>query len=180
MNTVVIRTAAAADIPAIAAIYERIHDMEESGRAQIGWIRGVYPTAATAEAALAAGDLFVLEADGRFAAAARINRTQVPAYAACPWRFEAADDEVMVLHTLVVDPEMDGLGLGSRFVAFYEDYARAQGCAVLRMDTNARNLRARRMYAQLGCREAGIVPCTFNGIPSVQLVCLEKRLEAAE
>ena len=180
MNTVVIRTAAAADIPAIAAIYERIHDMEESGRAQIGWIRGVYPTAATAEAALAAGDLFVLEADGQVAAAARINCTQVPAYAACPWRFEAADDEVMVLHTLVVDPEMDGLGLGSRFVAFYEDYARAQGCAVLRMDTNARNLRARRMYAQLGCREAGIVPCTFNGIPSVQLVCLEKRLEAAE
>ena len=86
----------------------------------------------------------------------------------------------MVLHTLVVDPEMGGLGLGSRFVAFYEDYARAQGCAVLRMDTNARNLRARRMYAQLGYREAGIVPCTFNGIPSVQLVCLEKRLEAAE
>lgn len=27
-------------------------------------------------------------------------------------------------------------------------------------------------------REAGIVPCTFNGIPGVGLVCLEKRLEA--
>ena len=62
----------------------------------------------------------------------------------------------------------------------WTQYFRAQGCAVLRMDTNARNLRARRMYAQLGYREAGIVPCTFNGIPSVQLVCLEKRLEAAE
>ena len=87
MNTVIIRAASAADIPAVAAIYERIHDMEESGRAQIGWIRGVYPTVATAETALAAGDLFVLEADGQVAAAARINRVQVPAYAACPWRF---------------------------------------------------------------------------------------------
>ena len=118
--------------------------------------------------------------DGRIAAAARINRVQVPEYAACPWGFAAADDKIMVLHTLVVDPEMGGLGIGPRFVAFYEDYARAHGCAVLRMDTNARNLRARRMYARLGYREAGIVPCVFNGIPGVQLVCLEKRLEAAK
>ena len=60
MSNVNIRLATAADIPAVAAIYECIHDMEETGRAQIGWVRGVYPTAATAEAALIAGDLFVL------------------------------------------------------------------------------------------------------------------------
>ena len=31
-----IRKAAAADVPAAAAIYERIHDMEEQGKAVIG------------------------------------------------------------------------------------------------------------------------------------------------
>lgn len=30
--------------------------------------------------------------------------------------------------------------------------------------------------AALGWREAGIVPCSFNGLPGVQLVCLEKPL----
>lgn len=44
------------------------------------------------------------------------------------------------------------------------------------MDTNARNAAARRLYAGLGYWEAGIVPCVFNGIPDVQLVCLEKYL----
>ena len=44
------------------------------------------------------------------------------------------------------------------------------------MDTNERNAAARRLYAGLGYREAGIVPCTFNGIGGVQLVCLEKTL----
>lgn len=44
------------------------------------------------------------------------------------------------------------------------------------MDTNAKNLRARAMYAALGYREAGIVPCVFNGIPDVMLVHLEKKL----
>lgn len=51
------------------------------------------------------------------------------------------------------------------------------GCPYLRMDTNARNLRARELYAKLGYAEPGIVGRTFNGIPGVRLVCLEKRLE---
>ena len=176
MNDIDIRLATQSDIPAVSAIYERIHDAEESGQNEIGWIRGVYPTRATAETALSAGDLFVLTVDGEVAAAARVNREQVDVYADCPWAYEAADDRVMVLHTLVVDPNRGGLGLGKRFVAFYENYARAHGCDTLRMDTNARNLRARGMYGHLGYREAGIVPCVFNGIPDVRLVCLEKRL----
>jgi len=32
------------------------------------------------------------------------------------------------------------------------------------------------LYKRLGYREAGIVPCVFNGIPDVMLVCLEKKL----
>ena len=48
----------------------------------------------------------------------------------------------------------------------------------LRIDTNAKNAAARRLYARLGFREAAIVPCTFNSIAGVELVCLEKRLDA--
>ena len=43
------------DIPQIAQIYDHILTEEESGRTVIGWVRGVYPTAASAEEALHAG-----------------------------------------------------------------------------------------------------------------------------
>ena len=82
----------------------------------------------------------------------------------------------MVLHTLVVDPQAKGRGYGSRFVDFYESYALEHGCRYLRMDTNERNASARALYRNLGYREVPIVPCAFNGIPGVQLVCLEKTL----
>ena len=59
-----IRKGTEQDIPHIAAIYEHIHDNEESGRSTVGWIRGVYPTADTARAALEADDLFVMEENG--------------------------------------------------------------------------------------------------------------------
>lgn len=170
------RKAGPKDIDAIAAIYEKLHDLEESGQGCTGWLRGVYPTRETALSALEQGDLFVEVEEGSVVAAARINQEQVDVYADCPWAYEAPPEQVMVIHTLVVDPETAGRGYGSRFVAFYEDYAREKGCTCLRMDTNQRNLPARSLYGKLGYREAGIMPCNFNGISGIGLVCLEKRL----
>ena len=165
------------DIPHIAAIYENIHDNEECGKSTVGWIRGVYPTADTARAALDTDDLFVMEEDGAVVAAARINRIQVPVYADVPWRYpDVPDEQVMVLHTLVVDPTVKGKGYGTAFVAFYEQLARETDRPYLRIDTNARNTPARALYAWLGYTEAGIVAGTFNGIPGVELVCLEKKV----
>lgn len=173
-----IRKGIHADIPEIVKIYEQILDREERGEATTGWIRGIYPTEQTALEALYAGELFVLQDGETVAAAARINQIQVPEYAYASWEFPCAlEEQIMVLHTLVVAPAFTGKGYGSRFVRFYEQYAAGKGCAYLRMDTNAKNQGARRLYRGLGYREAGIVSCEFNGIPGVQLVCLEKTLE---
>ena len=67
-------------------------------------------------------------------------------------------------------------GLGREFEAYYERYALSHECRALRIDTNARNTPARALYARLGYTEAGIVAGTFNGIPGVELVCLEKKV----
>ena len=120
---------------------------------------------------------FVMEREGRVVVAGRINHEQCPQYAAVPWTEpETPDEQVLVLHTLVSDPLVAGHGCGTEFVAFYEQYAREHGCTWLRIDTNARNVSARRLYARLGYREVDIVPGEFNGIPDVQLVCMEKRV----
>lgn len=169
-----IRKALPADIPAVAAIYEAIHTAEEAGLATIGWVRGVYPTEQTASAALARDDLFVLVDGGRIAGAAIINQSQCDGYETAQWQYPADDSEIMVLHTLVIDPAAAHRGYGRAFVGFYEEYARAQGCRYLRMDTNVKNARARAMYQKLGYQEIGIIPTTFNGIEGVNLVLLEK------
>ena len=175
-----IRKAQEKDLDQIEAIYDRIHDCEESGEVSIGWIRDVYPVRKTAEDSLARGDLFVMEEEGRIVASAIINRIEVPDYAYAKWKYETSPDEIMVLHTLTVDPLCKRKGCGKAFVSFYEQYALDHGCSELRMDTNAINTRARKMYEKLGYEEVDIVPCVFNGIPDVQLVCLEKNLKAAE
>ena len=170
------RKAEPRDLDAIAAIYDRIHDNEEAGKTTIGWIRSIYPTRATAQSSIEIGDMYVEEVDGVVVAAAKINQEQVPEYANAQWQWEAPEEKILVLHTLVVDPEKGRGDYGKAFVAFYEDMARNMGCPYLRMDTNVRNTIARQLYQGLGYAEVGIVDCQFNGIPGVQLVCLEKKV----
>lgn len=170
------RKATAADIDRITEIYDRIHTEEESGRATIGWVRSIYPTRKTAEDSVARGDMFVQVAESRIVAAAKINQEEVAEYADAVWQYPAPPEQIMVLHTLVVDPAERGKGYGKKFVAFYEQYALEKGCPYLRMDTNVKNKNARAMYKKLGYTEVSVVQSFFNGIAGVQLVCLEKKL----
>lgn len=170
------RKAKKSDLEAVGQIYENILASQENGGSYVGWVRGVYPTGQTAADALERDDLFVQEAAGRIVGAAIINRVQVDVYADVAWQYPAEDEQVMVLHTLVIEPAESRQGLGKAFVEFYEGYAAENGCAYLRMDTNARNVSARRLYGKQGYREAGVVPCVFNGISGVDLVMLEKRI----
>lgn len=172
------RKATRDDIPAAAKIYDRIIDKQEQGKITVGWVRGVYPTEKDAEGAFERGELFVCEYNGEIVASAVINQKQPDVYSKADWEKTAGSpaDEVCVLHTLTVSPDITVRGCGSAFVRFYESYAAAHGCRYLRMDTNEKNARARSLYAKLGYSEADIVGCTFNGIRGINLVCLEKRL----
>ena len=172
----IIRKATAADVDAVAKIYDEIHEEIEKGTLVVGWEKGVYPVKSTAQNALEKDWLFVAEKDGEIVSAAIINQYQGPIYEEADWEFEAQEHEVMVLHTLVVSPSCKQQGIGTQMVDFYEQYARKNNCPELRMDTNERNTVARKLYEKLGYKEVSIVPCVFNGIAGVNLVCLEKRL----
>ena len=91
------------DLERILEIYATIHDSEEAGETHVSWVRGVYPTRELALSAMEAGELFVLEDDGLVTATAIINGKQFEEYAMAPWRYPAAPEQVMVLHTLAVD-----------------------------------------------------------------------------
>lgn len=172
----IIRKAEARDLDAIESIYNKILLKEEEGEVTTGWERGIYPKRETAEAALKRNDMFVMEDDGYIVGSGIINKEQVDVYAKAKWKFAAKDSEVMVLHTLAIDPDKSGMGYGKKFIEFYEDYAREKGCKYLRMDTNEKNKAARSLYTKLGFNEIDCLPCIFNGLDGVNLILFEKKL----
>lgn len=173
----IIRKAGENDISRIAGIYDEIHTAEERGSITVGWQRGVYPTESTARAALLRDDLYVLERGGTVVCSAIINSIQSPAYEKADWSIDFPPADVLVLHTLTVSCEFSHMGIGKLMVKYYENMAKKLNIPCLRLDTNAKNTVARKMYRSLGYAEKGIVPCEFNGIDGVFLVCLEKILK---
>ena len=172
----IIRKAIEKDIDGVEKLYDEIHTTEEENKQQIGWIRGIYPVRTTAEMAFKREELFVLEDNGKIYGAGIINSIQVDSYRHGKWQHNISDDQVCVLHTLVISPACSGKGYGRSFLEFYETYALENGCIELRIDTNAKNAVARAMYKKHGYTEVGIVPTDFNGIPGIKLVLLEKYL----
>ena len=172
----IIRRAKAGDLDAIEKIYNKILLKEEMGQLTTGWERGIYPKRETAEAALKRKDMFVIEDEGSIVGSGVINKDQLDAYAKAKWKFVAKDSEVMVLHTLAIDPDKSGRGYGKRFVKFYEDYGRKSGCKYLRMDTNEKNKPARSLYKKLCFDEIDCLSCIFNGLEGVNLILFEKKL----
>lgn len=168
------RLAKESELQKVVEIYERILGDEEAGHAVIGWERGVYPTFETAQSGYLKGELYVALLEGAIVASAIINSAQVEVYEKGEWQYDAADEKILVLHTLTVDPRAGGKGIGQTFVDFYEKLAIERGRPYLRLDTNRKNSRARKMYKSLGYEEVGIVDTTFNGIAGVELVLLEK------
>ena len=60
-DDLIFRKADTGDLEQIVGIYSRNHDEEEAGRISTGWKRDIYPTRKTAEDAIDAGEMFVLE-----------------------------------------------------------------------------------------------------------------------
>lgn len=170
------RKATSADFDAVLKLYEKILEAESQKNAVTGWIKGVYPNENTINSALSRDDLFVEELDGQIVGTAILNQIQVDVYKDANWQYDVSDENVMVMHTLIIDFEKKGCGLGKAFEAFYEQYALKNNCHYLRIDTNAKNTNARNFYKKLGYAEIGILPCEFNGIKNVQLVLLEKKI----
>jgi len=83
---------------------------------------------------IAAGEVFVLEADGAIAALAVL--------------IEAPDH--LLLDNVAVDPALHGSGLGRRMIDFAEAEARRRGLPELRLFTHERMHRNIALYGQLG------------------------------
>ena len=169
-----IRAATAADIDAIEAGYNELLLYEQEHGSNSHWVLGVYPTRATAERAVEAGTMYVLDEGGRICASMILNSRQAAEYREMPWLYPAADDEVLVIHTLCVPPSMAGRGLGTRMVDFATGFG--LGMSVLRLDTNLYNLPAQRLYLKNGCRIAGNRHCVHEGVLGTDILYLERKL----
>ena len=164
-----IRKATKDDISAVAALYEKAIDYEYSHVKYTSWQKGIYPTVDTARLGVKNDSLYVYD-DGRSIIASVILDTKQPVeYKNIAWNVQAKNNQVLVIHTLCVDPEFSGSGIGTTIVDFAKDLACQHGCLAIRLNTTARNIHASHLYQKNGFSVVASQPILLNG----QIRCTE-------
>ncbi len=172
----IIRKAVKCDLQDIDRMYNEMFDDQVINGNYTNWVKGLYPTLHHAEIALENSELYIgFEKDECFGSAV-LNRKQLPEYKNIPWLFSADEEEVFVIHTLVIRPVMKGTGKGRAFVKFAENLARSENCKVMRHDTYEGNTPAIQLYLKADYRIAGSAQFFFMDVIHERLVCFEKRL----
>ena len=175
MENLIIRKAVETDIDSVEKIYEAVLDNEEqTGKVYTNWKKGLYPTRTDAENAMAAGTLYVGEADGKVIACVNLNHIQPPEYSKINWSTEEEGDEVLDMNNLCIAPQYAGMKIGQKFVSFTDRLAAELGCKTIRLDTYEGNIPAASLYKRQGYTYVGSAEFNFQNVIMETLICFDK------
>ena len=119
------------------------------------WIYKVYPSEASVRQMTENGSQYICTEDGRIIAAFVLNDVPEGNYRNGKWSRDLPYGSFMILHTLALDPELWGKGIGSEIVRFCIDRAKSGGYKALRIDVVPDNYPAIRLYEKNGFTYAG-------------------------
>lgn len=145
-----IRRADGTEYEKVRDFYYALIDAMQGAEYHPKWQKGIYPEDEYMEAAVKNGEMYLTEADGRLIGAMVLNHATNDGYAAVQWPTGAAPDEVTVIHTLGVMPDLSCRGVGARMVEEAKRLAREAGQKVMRLDVLCGNLPAEKLYKRAG------------------------------
>ncbi|MDO4944698.1 MAG: GNAT family N-acetyltransferase [Ruminococcus sp.] len=119
-----IRQAVITDLESIEEGYREHFLHEKKYGAYTVFREGVYPTRKDAEKALRNNALYVFEENGAVLGSIILDGYQPDEYRKIAWASQVADEEVTVIHLLMVRPCAAGKGVGSALVNFAAETAK--------------------------------------------------------
>ena len=145
-----IRKATFDDIELIEDTYNEHFKHEMKHGAFTVFKKGIYPTRKDAEKAINVGTLYVYEENNGIAGSMIVDKVQPAEYTKIIWEQTFANDEVMVIHLLMVRPSKAGQGIATSLVRYAMELAGNSSCKALRLDTGSQNVPALSLYKKLG------------------------------
>lgn len=145
-----IRKANVNDIGLIEDAYNEHFQYEMNHTAFTVLKKGVYPTRTDAEQAINSGAMYVYEEGENIIGSIIVDKIQPTEYNNISWKVVSSEDEVMVIHLLMVRPSMSGKGIATSLINYAVELAKTNQCKALRLDTGSQNIPAVSLYKKNG------------------------------
>lgn len=175
-----VRKARVDELDAVFDFYGQMADQMEDTDFDVQWRRGGHPSAELLRESVEAGQMIigVLAGDAEgshpvIASAMVVNHEGSPGYEAVPWAVDAAPECVGVLHVVATLPAYHGRGFARQLLTRSIEISRADGLAVLRLDTFPHNKRARSLYESCGFEDRGDWTVYYPALGDIQVSMYE-------
>lgn len=152
-----IETGKMKDIDELETLYDELNDYLQEGINYPGWLKSIYPIRETAEIGVHENNLFVLKIGDKIAGSFILNQKQEEAYNQVNWQIEVNDNQILVIHTLVVHPKFMKLGVSQKIMNFVKTYAMQNEIKSIRLDVAIQNTPAISLYEKCGYKYIGTV-----------------------
>ncbi|MDR2939273.1 MAG: GNAT family N-acetyltransferase [Clostridiales bacterium] len=147
------------ELDIVIDIYDRLAGHLEENINYSHWKKGVYPVAETAEDGIKGNSLFVLvdeSIENKIVGSVILNSDQPAQYENAPFDKRFKGSEVLVIHTLVVDPMYLRNNIGWAIMCSIDKYAVSNGFKTIRLDTYYKNTPASGLYEKAGYNLVGL------------------------
>ena len=131
----------------------------------LGWKKGVYPSDSYIQSSLIKGELYTLTEKNLLYACVILNREHNEGYHNCAWSIDCDPNDVLIPHTLAVDPALQGKGIGKIVVENIRKIAKKEQKRAIRLDVLGACKAAEYLYLSCGFQfvEAKIMYCEDTG-----------------
>ncbi len=152
------------DLPQVIAFYKDTCDHQQFDQYSPDWTWGVYPSEQSLEESF--NDLFIgaFDDDGTLLGAGILTKGEDPDYPSEAWKIPATDDQIAILHLLVVGPAARGKGVASGLLAQLKQVAKEAGAIVIHLDVIDGNPPADALYQKNGYQLAKRVVIDYEDV----------------
>lgn len=146
----------------IEQLYNDVNDALEMGINYSGWKKGIYPIREDAIEAIENNNLFVVRNNNKIVGSIILNHKPENAYDSAKWQYSGDYNHVFVIHTLVVHPSFQKLGIGKKLMNFAESFGLKNDIKSIRLDVYENNIPGIKLYESCGYRYISMVDLGYN------------------
>ncbi|WP_194190669.1 GNAT family N-acetyltransferase [Clostridium chrysemydis] len=138
------------DIDEVELLYNDLNDAWGKRINYPGWKKGIYPIRSIAEKGVSEGNLYIAKYKGKIVGSIILNHEPESAYKGVKWKITDNYSEILVIHTLVVNPNYFRLKIGEKLMDFAYELAENLNMKSIRLDVYENNKPAIKLYEKCG------------------------------
>ena len=165
------------DLDQIRALYWRLLDSSPKYGEILQWKKNIYPNEDDWNKYIVKGEMYLILKDRDAIGAVAVTNAQSKEYRKIYWKVNADDQEVGVVHLLMILPEYQGDGAATAALDEIIKLAAGKKKRAVRLDAIGTNVPAQKLYEKYGFVNCGTAQEYYESTGKTEFVFYEYALE---